>query len=150
MIGATGAARVFIATRPVDFRKGIDGLAGICRQQLQRDPMNGWAFVFRNRKGTAVKVLVYDGQGFLHRGDDVEQVFPLAGEIGEEMLRPLHHPVEAGGQRPQLVAVTDVDPRGEIPALDAPSRGIEPADRRRGRARRFPDSTGGSARASFS
>jgi transposase len=38
----------------------IDGLAATCRQQLERDPMNGWAFVFRNRRATAVKILMYD------------------------------------------------------------------------------------------
>jgi transposase len=43
---------------------GIDGLAGLCRQKLEEDPMSGWAFVFRNRKATAVKILLYDGQGF--------------------------------------------------------------------------------------
>jgi hypothetical protein len=64
MIQTSPTMRILVAVSPVDFRKGIDGLAGICRQQLQRDPMNGWAFVFRNRRGTAVKILLYDGQGF--------------------------------------------------------------------------------------
>jgi transposase len=64
MIQTSPTMRILVAISPVDFRKGIDGLAGICRQQLQRDPMNGWAFVFRNRRGTAVKILLYDGQGF--------------------------------------------------------------------------------------
>ena len=64
MIQTSASMRVLVAVEPVDFRKGIDGLAGICRQQLERDPMNGWAFVFRNRKATAVKILLYDGQGF--------------------------------------------------------------------------------------
>jgi transposase len=41
--------RILAAVEPVDFRRGIDGLAAICRQRLERDPMNGWAFVFRNR-----------------------------------------------------------------------------------------------------
>ncbi len=59
--------RILVATQPVDFRKGIDGLAAICRQQLQEDPMTGCAFIFRNRQGTAIKVLLYDGQGFLAR-----------------------------------------------------------------------------------
>jgi transposase len=64
MIQTSPTMRILVAISPVDFRKGIDGLAGICRQQLQRDPMNGWAFVFRNRRATAVKILLYDGQGF--------------------------------------------------------------------------------------
>ena len=56
--------RILVATEPADFRKGIDGLAAVCRQQLEQDPMSGCAFVFRNRRGTALKILLYDGQGF--------------------------------------------------------------------------------------
>lgn len=64
MIQTSPSMRILVAVEPVDFRKGIDGLAGLCRQQLQRDPLSGWAFVFRNRRATAVKILLYDGQGF--------------------------------------------------------------------------------------
>jgi transposase len=39
-------------------------LARVCRRQLQADPLSGWLFVFRNRRGTAIKALVYDCQGF--------------------------------------------------------------------------------------
>ena len=56
--------RVLVAVEAVDFRKGIDGRAQVCRQHLQRDPMSGWVFVFRNRRMTALKILAYDGQGF--------------------------------------------------------------------------------------
>lgn len=64
MIQTTPSMRILVAVEPVDFRRGIDGLAATCRQELERDPMNGWAFVFRNRMATAVKILMYDGQGF--------------------------------------------------------------------------------------
>lgn len=56
--------KIFVACSPVDFRKGIDGLAGVCRQQLDQDPFNGSLFLFRNRRRTSLKILVYDGQGF--------------------------------------------------------------------------------------
>jgi transposase len=56
--------RVLVATAPADFRCGIDGLAKVVRAELERDPFSGTVFVFRNRRGTAIKVLVYDGQGF--------------------------------------------------------------------------------------
>jgi transposase len=56
--------RILVAVEPADFRKGIDGLAGLCRQALKSDPFSGAIFVFRNRRGTAVKLLVYDSQGF--------------------------------------------------------------------------------------
>ena len=64
MIQTSPSMRILVALEPVDFRKGIDGLAGWCRQKLQQDPLSGCLFVFRSRKGTAVKILVYDGQGF--------------------------------------------------------------------------------------
>lgn len=64
MIQLTPHMRILVATEPADFRKGIDGLAALCRQQLACDPFSGILFVFRNRRRTAVKLLVYDGQGF--------------------------------------------------------------------------------------
>jgi transposase len=56
--------RLLVAVEPVDFRRGIDGLAGVCRQVLNSDPFSGAVFVFRNRRQTALKILMYDGQGF--------------------------------------------------------------------------------------
>jgi transposase len=56
--------RILVAVEPADFRAGIDGLARVCRAELQADPFSGWVFVFRNRRRTAIKVLIFDGQGF--------------------------------------------------------------------------------------
>ena len=56
--------RILVAVEPTDFRQGIDGLCRVCRQELRADPMAGAVFVFRNRRAKAVKILVYDGQGF--------------------------------------------------------------------------------------
>lgn len=64
MLQITPHMRILVATQPADFRRGIDGLAQLCRQALQHDPFAGTVFVFRNRQGTALKVLMYDGQGF--------------------------------------------------------------------------------------
>ena len=64
MIQLTPQMRILVAVEPVDFRKGIDGLTRVTRDVLSRDPFSGWVFVFRNRRRTAVKLLVYDGQGF--------------------------------------------------------------------------------------
>ena len=64
MIQITPQMRVVVAVEPADFRKGIDGLARLCKDTLKQDPFSGWVFVFRNRRTTALKILVYDGQGF--------------------------------------------------------------------------------------
>jgi transposase len=64
MLQLSPQSRIFLATQPIDFRKGIDGLAAVCRQVLGDNPLNGAVYVFRNRSGTAIKLLLYDGQGF--------------------------------------------------------------------------------------
>jgi transposase len=64
MIQITPQMRVLVAVEPVDLRKGIDGLAAVCREKLQADPFSGWLFIFRSRRATAIRVLVFDGQGF--------------------------------------------------------------------------------------
>jgi transposase len=64
MIQITPQMRILLAVEPVDFRKGIDGLAAVCRQALGADPLAGTLFVFCSRRGHALKCLIYDGQGF--------------------------------------------------------------------------------------
>jgi hypothetical protein len=64
MLQITPHMKILVAVEPADFRRGIDGLVRLCRESLQQDPFSGAVFVFRNRRGTALKVLVYDGQGF--------------------------------------------------------------------------------------
>ena len=64
MISVTPQMRVLVAVEPADFRCGIDGLARLCREALAGDPFSGALFVFRNRNRKAIKILVYDGQGF--------------------------------------------------------------------------------------
>lgn len=64
MIQVTPHMRILVAVEPADFRRSIDGLARQCRDELHEDPFSGCLFVFRNRRGTAIKCLVYDGGGF--------------------------------------------------------------------------------------
>lgn len=64
MLQITPHQKFFLGIEPLDFRKGIDAIAAVCKQKLETDPMSGILFVFANRKRTAVKILVYDGQGF--------------------------------------------------------------------------------------
>jgi transposase len=82
--------RILAAVAPADFRKGIDGLAQLCRQELGADPFQGTVFLFRNRRATSLRVLVYDGQGFwlctkrLSRGRF--RFWPTQGEGGARGL----------------------------------------------------------------
>jgi len=64
MIQITPHMRILVAVQPADFRKRIDGLARVCREELSSDPFAGTVFVFRNRRGTMIRVLTYDGSGF--------------------------------------------------------------------------------------
>ena len=64
MIQIAPQMRLLVAVEPADFRRGIDGLAQVCREVLRADPFSGTVFVFRNRGATAIKILAYDGQGF--------------------------------------------------------------------------------------
>ena len=64
MIQITPHMKILLAVEPVDFRKGIDGMAALCRTVLTSDPFAGCLFVFLNRSKTSIKILSYDGQGF--------------------------------------------------------------------------------------
>ena len=64
MIQITAQMRVLVAVEPVDGRKGIDSLARLCQEKLAEDPFSGCVFVFRSRRGTAIRLLTYDGQGY--------------------------------------------------------------------------------------
>ena len=56
--------RILVARDPVDFRKQIDGLAALCEQKLKEEPLDGTLFIFRNRRGNALKALVWTFGGF--------------------------------------------------------------------------------------
>ncbi len=63
MIGSTRNLRVFAYSGPADLRKGFDGLYGIVRAELERDPLAGDCFLFVNRARSRAKVLLWDGTG---------------------------------------------------------------------------------------
>jgi transposase len=64
MLAITAQMRIFVAIEAVDFRRGIDGLAAVCREELGEDPFSGAVFVFRSQSRKAIKLLTYDGQGY--------------------------------------------------------------------------------------
>lgn len=65
MIAPSNTYRIFLATQPVDFRKGMDGLANYVRSNFELDPLSGAFFVFRSKGRDKVKVLMWDGTGLV-------------------------------------------------------------------------------------
>ena len=65
MIAVPPGVRILLAARPVDFRKGMDGLAALVQQALRADPFAGDVFIFRPKRVDRVKILVYDGTGLV-------------------------------------------------------------------------------------
>ncbi len=63
MIGPTGAVKVMMATKPVDFRKGAEGLAALVREVIRTDPFSGVVYVFRAKKADRIKLIFWDGTG---------------------------------------------------------------------------------------
>ena len=63
MIGPSGTVKVLIATKPVDFRKGAEGLASLVKDQMRADPFSGAVFVFRAKRADRVKLIFWDGTG---------------------------------------------------------------------------------------
>jgi transposase len=61
MIGPPIGARIFLACKPVDMRKGMNGLSMLVQQTLGQDPLCGALFVFRGKRATLPKVLCWDG-----------------------------------------------------------------------------------------
>ena len=64
MIQVAANATVVVMHEPISFRNGIEGTAAVARTVLQREPMDGALFVFRNKQGHMLRVLFYDGGGF--------------------------------------------------------------------------------------
>jgi transposase len=128
VIQITPQMHVLVAVEPVDFRCGIDGMARLCRERLQADPFSGAVYVFRNRRGTAIKVLVYDSQGFwlCHKRLSVGKFgrWPAAAEVGAQATSLRAHELtvllaagnpSATGAAPEWRRVTVDDQRPETP-----------------------------------
>lgn len=63
MIAISGGLKVLVASKPTDFRKGMDGLAALVKEHLRADPFSGTVFVFRAKRADRIKLIVWDGTG---------------------------------------------------------------------------------------
>lgn len=63
MIGPSGTVKVMVATAPVDFRKGSEGLAALVREEMKCEPFCGTVYVFRAKRADRVKLIFWDGTG---------------------------------------------------------------------------------------
>lgn len=65
MIAFPAGIQVMVATKPIDFRKGADGLAALVRETLGQDPFCGAIFVFRSKRADRIKIVAWDGSGLV-------------------------------------------------------------------------------------
>jgi transposase len=64
MLTIPPAVRIYLAAGATDLRRSVDGLSVVVRERFGLDPLSGHLFVFRNRRGDRVKILVWDRSGF--------------------------------------------------------------------------------------
>ena len=107
MLSLSPATRVFLALRPIDGRKGFNGLYTLVKETLQQEPTSGFFFVFLNKRRNRLKILTYDGSGLwllTKRLDRGTYALP-SGEGQSANLRPedltlLIHGIESTSRRP--------------------------------------------------
>lgn len=64
MLSLPASVRIYVARKPVDFRKAFDGLCAVARDTLELDPFSGHVFCFFNRRRDRIKLLVWERNGF--------------------------------------------------------------------------------------
>ena len=91
MLSLSHCQRIFLARAPADMRKGINGLAALVCEQLDRDPLSGDAFVFVSSHRRMVKILVWDVSGYWLAHKRLERgTFAVAGRLGSRAARGSH------------------------------------------------------------
>ncbi len=87
MIIPNQSVKIVIATKPVDFRKGHDGLAAVAERELGLDPHSGMIVVFRAKRGDRIKVLLWDGSGMVMACKRLEQGTFARPKISDGVMR---------------------------------------------------------------
>lgn len=65
MLSVPAKLRIFLCTKPIDLRKGFDGLHGLVLEVLKQDPLSGDLFAFLNKRRDRLKLLVWEGDGWM-------------------------------------------------------------------------------------
>lgn len=94
MLGFTSAQRYYLSRQATDMRKSYDGLSGVVRQGLGRDPLSGEVFIFLNRRRTMIKLLVWDRSGFVVWSKRLERgtfELPHSKESGSSLVVSWEH-----------------------------------------------------------
>ena len=87
MIFPSNRVRIMVATKPVDFRKGHDGLASMAQAELGFAPKAGVMVVFRSKRGDRIKVLFWDGSGIVMIYKRLEQGVFAWPKVGDGVMR---------------------------------------------------------------
>ena len=95
MIIPSNRVRVMVATKPVDFRKGHDGLAALVKNELRKDPFTETVFVFRAKRADRLKLLYWDGTGLVMAYKRLEEVTFAWPDIRDGLMSLSHAQFEA-------------------------------------------------------
>lgn len=95
MIFPSNRVRILVATKPIDFRKGHDGLAAMVKNQLHKDPFTGTVFVFRAKKADRLKLLYWDGTGLVMAYKRLEAHTFIWPAVKDGLMRMNHAQFEA-------------------------------------------------------
>ena len=98
MLGISANLRYYLCCGAIDMRNGFDGLAGIVRNHLKKDPISGDVFIFLNKTRTHIKLLYWDGDGFA--------LFYKRMEKGKYALT-VHHEVSKELKREELLMLLE-------------------------------------------
>ena len=95
MLVPPGPVRVLVAMKPVDFRKGMNGLAALVQEQLKADPFSGTIYCFRSKRADRVKLVFWDGTGlclFCKRLEDGKLRWPRVPSGSQRKVSGYIHP----------------------------------------------------------
>lgn len=87
MIVPAGPVKVMLALKPVDFRKGMDGLAALVQEELKTDAFSGVIYVFRGKRADRLKLIFWDGTGLVLVSKRLEEARFCWPQLSEGAMR---------------------------------------------------------------